>query len=426
MSRTWIEVTFLGAVAALVTWWASGLIHPELFAWKNMNVWFESDIPRVFKNMTVRGEGHGTTFKHPLFPLLVWPSTTALTALTGDAKVAVRLLLSLNAALCMAILVRLLARIGTAPLDRWLAGAFFITSAAFLFWFGVPETFPFSATSIIIGLWAAVVASEAAPRTAALVALGVGSFAITVTNIAILALALASGFWVGHSRNGALALTRRLATVMMLVLLCTATLAVVQKQYFGGAGLFFNVFSLAKERQFVVHHDSSDIMEPPLILILGTAVASDWIMVPNIPASPLDTFKNIRLSVPVYSFQQGMAGSLQVGATTLFVLVSGYSLLAIVRRDRMKGEISNAQNAVLLTTGAGIVAFLSLHMIYGAEVFLYAAHMLPLITVLLAIGLTAANSVLLRVSMLALVLMSMAYNVPAVVRANAEAAAANS
>lgn len=388
--NTYVDVALLALLGAVVSWLASSLINSDLLLFGNMNIWFDSDMPRVLKNMTVRTEGHQASFKHPLFALLVWPPTALVQMVVGDALTAARVVLAANSALAVALLMSLCARVGVARLDRILAALMFISSCGFLFWFSVPETFAFGATSILIALFAASHAAENSNKgwngLGWLVAFGLAGLAMTITNFAVFCLALAAGLWVSNPKAGITGVVLRGIKPVAAVLIVAAALSVAQDRLFGDAGLFFNVKALAAETQFIGQSHAAPMGQRPAVLLLAPMLFGAAEPAPFTNNLASGVTEVVKLNMPRYAIIDGV----QAVAVTLFVTVLLWGLWAVVKRQQA-GQLAGGARATIWAACASTIGFVALHVIYGAEVFLYVAHMLPLLVILLAAGLMAVR-----------------------------------
>ncbi len=384
--NTYVDVALLALLGAVVSWLASSLINSDLLLFGNMNIWFDSDMPRVLKNMIVRTEGHQASFKHPLFALLVWPPTALVQMVVGDALTAARVVLAANAALAVALLMSLCARIGVPRLDRILAALIFISSCAFVFWFSVPETFAFGATSILIALFAASHAAERRAGMGWLVAFGLAGLSMTITNFAVFCVALAAGLWVANPKGGLLGVILGGIKPVATVLALAAVLAVAQDRTFGDAGLFFNVKALAAESQFIGQSHATPMAQRPAILLLAPMLYGAAEPAPFTNNLASGVTEVVKLNMPRYA----ITDSVQAVAVALFVTVLLWGLWAVVKCQQA-GQLAGGARATIWAACVSTIGFVALHVIYGAEVFLYVAHMLPLLVVLLAAGLMAVR-----------------------------------
>jgi hypothetical protein len=364
-------------VLAAVLWclWLNHQVPGDLLSRGAINLWFDSDVGRVVGNMTILEEGHGSTFKHPVFSILLLPPTRVLMAMGLPRDLAIASLLALNAGLFLLLLDRLAARMGLRPLDRALLGGLTLASSAFVFWFAMPETFPFGATTLLAALYVLARALDrAAPEGGSVLAWGLAlilAMSMTITNILMLVAGAGVALWQAALRGPVL---RRGIIGAALGLAALAALALVQNQFFGNAGLFFNPFALAGERQFIDLQDST-----PFLARLQTL----WlqVMVAGTPQAAADIALNAA-NVPSGglhldgTWPQAWPGVAALAGWVVLILAAG---VAWLRRPVHDATPTIAAVFVLLNT--------LLHLAYGATVFLYLAHFLGPVVLLVAGGL---------------------------------------
>ena len=429
-----VDGAALAVLAALISWWGSGLPHPGMLAMEAMNIWFDSDIPRVWLNMTVLEYGHSGSFKHPLFSILLWPLTAGLTFVTGDAFVSARLILAANAALSVVLLWAIAGRLGLGRLDRALVCGLFIASAAFAFWHTMLETFPFGGTTILAGLFAGTLALDGRSRSFAMVLCGAAALSMTITNFAVFGLALLVGLRLARPEEPLLALVRRAVPPVAITLFICAVIAVVQDRIFGEAGLFFNPIGIFKERQFIFQADADPMWIRPAILFLGSMVYGGAVLVDFVFPMRGAEYEVVKLDYLAFGPVSGLSGAAMIAATVAWVPLLAWSLLAIPLRwgalllgpvDAGDGVEARSRAVIGLSALSSALAFLALHMIYGAEVFLYIAHLAPLLAVIAACGLALSPSRVLRGLAAAAILFMAVRNYAAFPEALAMAASAN-
>ncbi len=66
---------------AIASYHGAQQINPLILEEGAGNIWFDADIPRVFKNMTNAESNHHSAKVHPLFSLIVFPSVFVLTSI---------------------------------------------------------------------------------------------------------------------------------------------------------------------------------------------------------------------------------------------------------------------------------------------------------------------------------------------------------
>jgi hypothetical protein len=338
-----------------------------------INIWFESDIGRVVANMTDRQEGHTVAFKHPVFSILLYPPTALLMLLGATTVTAVAAVLAVNAALFAWTFDRLLCRLGLDARDRLLAGALCLGAGGFVFWFGTPETFPFGATTILLALLVLDTAFRrrpAGPGSGAWAWATAISMSMTITNVAV---AAGAGLVALGRRGASPFLTVRTAVIgAMIGVIGLAALAVAQDRLFGNAGLFFNVRSLAGETKFFAAPEDTSPAGRLQTLYVQTVVVAE-------PAGPQQLLRKPDGSA---SGALRSDGRWPASATGL-VAGAGWGLLLLAAAGAVAWRARSVPTLVWIS-----LAFLCLntaiHLVYGARVFLYAAHFLgPLLLVVL-------------------------------------------
>jgi hypothetical protein len=149
-----------------------------------MNSWFEADINRVYENMTERTSLHYRTKVHPLFSITFCPAVNFCNRhfLHLPKATVVHLILALNAfgwvLLCYAALRIITGRI----LDAACYTALALSSSAVIFWFAVPETFPFGSFTILAAVVFALHNRKHPPADWQYVLMGIVTMSMTITN----------------------------------------------------------------------------------------------------------------------------------------------------------------------------------------------------------------------------------------------------
>jgi hypothetical protein len=400
----------LMVLAALLSFLISGKLTQALIQPENFDIWFDSDAPRVFSNMTDASQGHGAMFKHPIFSILLFPPTYVLTLVLGDAVLAVRSVLALNAALAAFCLWLLFRRMGATALDSALVCLLFMSSAGFIFWFGVPETFPFGATTIIISL---IAATMAAPRSTSekirMALLSAASFSMTITNwIAGLAATAASHRlldsplknlkrWL-HDYKALIADLKGPFVISAIALVILTAFALVQNVFFGEANLFFNVPALIGEKRFMGAYNDSGLLERLSTLWTGSIVAGD-----------LKSWSSSEwLRSSGFNLDSLFPGSLLgLAAQILWVFLLGYAVVSVLRR---RTSLPDVAFRAFVTSGVTLAAFTLIHLIYGELTFLYVAHFAPLLVVGICAMLIANPAPYLRVMVLVMICLATYHN----------------
>lgn len=185
--KKFIEVVlllcFAGSIAVL-TYTAAVRFPQELYDAEYMNSWFEADINRVYLNMTERVSLHYRTKVHPLFSITFCPAVYFFNRhlLHLPKATVVHLILALNAfgwvVLCYAVLRMITGRI----LDSVCYTLLALSSSSVLFWFAVPETFPFGSLTILVAIAFAMYNRRRPPADWWYIVIGIITMSMTITN----------------------------------------------------------------------------------------------------------------------------------------------------------------------------------------------------------------------------------------------------
>jgi hypothetical protein len=320
------------------------------------DVWFTADSPRVYANLTNQYSEQSRTKVHPLYSLLVGVPTLALRKLTKvPSPVAVQSVMSIVAALWTLTLFVILKQLGCRLIDAALFTMLGASSAAAMFWFAVPETYSAGSLTILLALLVAVVAKRANPPSLIFILVSALTMSATVTN-----------WMVG------LAVTRARFTWKQTLAITAGALVLVAM-----------LWGLQK------------IIFPATPFFLPDREEADYLLLSS-PGSVLQSFFFHTLVMPAIQVQ---ARPRHVSPDAKYVLVTQSSAPGSAGPWGMTGVIAWAGllalglfglwtlsdlaivRFVLLTS---VVGQLCLHLLYGAETFLYSLHFAPLLVVIAA------------------------------------------
>jgi len=362
-ARPWVgdgaAVLLLAAGAALATLWASRGLDELVIRGENGDVWFEADCPRVFANLTDPISIHSRSGVHPLFALVGYPAVALVRRAAGlEPLVAVRVLRALTAGACAAAFYTLLRHIGCRRFDSVLFTVLAAVSAASMFWFVVPETYPPGLLSILLALL--LVSRRDAGRTAGPtwdVLVNLATLAFTITNwIAGLLVTLVC--WPVRKALGLIALSACLGGLLLIV----------QQQFFPSA-LLLPIFS--EEWEYTFHWDAAG----PLCAALSFFMHS--IVMPTIQT----TQRYGAAAAPVMTIQQsglGSSGAWGVAATAAWLGLVALGVYGLYTRCQ--------QRAFRIVLGLTVAGQFLLHLVYGLETFTYACHFGPLLVIVSALA----------------------------------------
>lgn len=371
--RDILIVVVLAFAASFASYQGARLINPVIFDGDTLNTWFQADIPRVFDNLTARGSKQNRTNVHPLFILTAFPAVYVLrTALLLEPITAIRIVVAAVAFLWLSALFILLRLIGCRRFDATLFSVLAATSAAAMFWFVVPDTYPLGSLSLLLPLCLVAIGQhrKLSPLWYGLVS--ALTLSITVTNWMAGILATI----VNHPWKRSLQIT---VSAFCLVVLLRG----VQNVIFPNAKFFIGV---REEKQFILSPESGGLLQVvksfvshtmvmPTIKVISNSEHPDW---------------------PIMSTQGSVPGSGSLWgaiAVVLWTALLGLGLWGLVCvKQHLKLRI---------VLGVTLLGQLALHTLYGDETFLYSLHFAPLLVVM------AALSTLTRARPLGLVLAGM-------------------
>lgn len=352
----------LAALALLLLAALSRQLPPQLFTREGLDAWFQSDLPRVLANMVDSQSNHFRTKVHPIASILIHPTVTGLRVLWpgSDLQAAMRFM-GLVAALWVVSFYALCRLLGAGRFVAFSFSLLAIASAGFQFWFSVPETFGIGSLTL---LWVLLVAALAVHRPVGdrlLVAASIASLSITVTNwVAGLALAVVQRPW------------RRALGISAIAFVIVAILTVPQRFFYSFAKFFF--LGSREEADYMNLEQSGTVLHK-LAGMFWHPISLPEVLLAKASEAPKLNWLTVQLSAPGSG---SWAGMLALGLWTLLLAAGTHGLLRSPQWH-VFGKVLG------LTLAAQVV----LHLVYGEETFLYAAHFLPL---LMALAVFAARS----------------------------------
>ena len=371
-------VVVLAAAAGFASYQGAQLINPALTLDKQAtDAWFNNDTTRTFDDMAVYEADHYRSNLHPLFVVLVLPVVYALkTVLLVEPITAVRIVIAVVASLWFSLLFILLRVIGCRQFDAILFSILAASSAAAMFWFVIPETYPFGSLSMLLGLVLVALATKyRKPSQLWYVLVSALTLGFTVTN-------WMTGIFatiVNHRPKQSFQITLKAFSLV-------AVLVVVQK-------IIFPAFNAGFLYLFLTAHEeasSTGVLRPdyggPMTII--KCFVFDTMVMPSI-----NLLDNKFPAFSKLSVQMSSPGSASVwGAIAVVLWIALLSL-------GLRGLFSVKQHQQLrIVLGLSLLGQLALEIVYGDERFVHSIHFLPFLVVL------AALSTLTRARLLALVL----------------------
>jgi hypothetical protein len=342
---------FLGFVGFLVSVTLGSHLPQVVFV--EVDMYYGADINRVYDYMTGQDRfAHFRSSVHPVFSFLAFPPTRALMGVGLSTASAAGLIVALTAFVTCSVLYSFGRLAGLARLDAILLTTMFMTSATFIHWWTVPETFAFGGMSVAMAFTAALMPSVTRIGWVALAGL---TLSFTTTN------------WVA----GLLAASQRLSrsdTVLVLAasFAVVALLAVWQKAFIPTALFFFSPAVVFDELNFVGAINPDAYRVSPLDRV-ASFLANTWVA-PDFVLTETEGLRPVHLAYSLI----GWLALLAVGA--VFVC-----------------SFWNSRNAslvqpLILVPSLFLAFQFILHMVYGDEPFLYSAHFLPAMLCIAAPG----------------------------------------
>ena len=327
---------------------------------------FGLDSPRVVTDLTTYGIDYFRTRVHPLFPLLFNPPGLLLTRLAGDPFLAALLLNALAAGTAVALAHGLFLRIGMPPLDAALWTALLGTSSAHLLFGALPETYAFSAATLVL-LYRIAAGEGGWKRFLPATILSAG---VTSSNLAYGVLAYAAG----HSR-------RRLARTALFAaaaVLGVGALSLVQRVPYPVTWFFLSPGGYDVESTFLARIGSAaDLLRRALGLVEQMLVVNFAAVRPAV--LPGADVPDVTFATPAIPHAYA-AGWLHLALWGPLLAIAGKGLHGLTGTPRSLG------NALLL----GLLFSLAFHMAYGTDLFLYTCQWTFPVLGLAALGMRRA------------------------------------
>lgn len=356
--RDFVVIAAFSVFAAIGSYQGAKQVSLALFDTSMESVWFQSDIPGIYENMTNRGSDHYCTYAHPLFSMVALPPTEMLWRVFGiNSLVSVRIVMAFIASLWAAAFFILFRLVSFHRLEAILFSALGMVSAAATFWFTVPGTYPFGSLSILLAL---VIAALSHHQTR-------GRPWHVIANMATLSFAT-TNWMIGIFTSFINLPWRRAAQVVVNAFFIITVLWAIQKFFIPSAGFFLAV---REETKYFFTADSGGILRILTSFFLHSMVMPSINSISN-PEHPHTPIMTIQHSLP------GSGGPCGVVATVLWAVLLCLGVWGII--------ISHKHNKFRLVLGVSLLGQIILHASYGKETFLYSLHFGPLLVLLAAFG----------------------------------------
>lgn len=341
-------------------------------------VWFRGDCSLVYRMMVSPETDAYRRIRHPLLPLMA-----PLLVFLGDkllglnSDVAVTVIFSLTASLWIFAIFVLLKALGCRRIDATLLSLLALVSAASMFWFTVPESYPWGSLTIVIGLIFSVLVERIQVSPLWYLAINVITISITVTNWMV---AIFITFF-NHSRRQALQI---MGGTIGLTALPMIGYRVIRPFIFGT----------------VSQGSISGAVAPEPASKLGlikSMFALDFLFILD-PISSIQAFLFHSMLMPAFKIdathalytQDSIAGSGGSVWSHVAVLIwPGLLALGCVALLTL-----NKHYQFRFILGLTLLAQFVLHLMFGDETFLFTLHFIPLFISLIALGTLTRNRLL--------------------------------
>ena len=364
----WVIITILALLAGGSAYWRASTLDPVLYSYGHGNgsvgpgyrttdMWFNANVPQMMTTVSDRNTYYDSIVsEHPLLPLATYPPVTLLGSVVGLSTIeAVRVYWAALAALWTVLLFLLLRVIGYRTMDATVFTVLATTSAAFIFWFVVPESFSVGSLTILMAIYLAAVAHRSKSPVWTYLVVNFLSLSMTLTNwmLGILA-AILNLPW------------RRALVAIVGGFLVTALLWGVQKQFFPTASFFLGSSGRLTE-SIHVPPSADRILE-----VIGSFL-SDTVVMPQIRVYKKLPFQRVMTTEgPI----PGSGGPFGYAAAVAWLVLLGLGVWGCLR----EWPRSSVTRLVVLTAAGQM----GLTFVFGVEPFLYAMHFLPLLIVIAA------------------------------------------
>jgi hypothetical protein len=346
----------IALVLACASYAGSNIIPQKITSYAYFDKWYDGDLPRVYSTMAERfGNGHESTRKHPLFLLASQPAVSVAKKAFGiGPAVAIKLVMSLLAYVSVLVLYTCLRLMTLRRIDAVLLCLLFGSSAAAMFWFTVPETFPFGALSILLAVLTAVASQRWPLPSGCYVLVNIATFACTITN-----------WMAGIIATLASCPIRRAARIIAVSLALATLLWVGQKRLYPDAAFFLG-------GTFDYWNTNLAHLHP---LRVTASMFYHTMVMPGI------TYIDDICTGPGMRTQSSLPGSASVLG---FIAVALWTIVLLVG---LKALIFMKEHRTLrVTIGVFLLFEIALHVLYGSETFLYSSHVVAILIPMAGFG----------------------------------------
>jgi len=324
--------------------------------------WFQADTDDFYPMMLSRWVGQGETRIHPLFSLAVSAPAIGLRQHFGlTALEAFQMVYAASAALWIIAWFALLRVMGCRRLDAFVFGILGLMSGAAMFWFAVPESYPFGSITLLLVLIVAALCGRKAVQGKWFMLASAASLSMTVTNwMAGIILAFTRFPW------------RRALQITVNAFCLVVVLWGAQKAIFPRSSFFLETGRIIElKTRFLFHPHAGGPLRITRSFFLHSMVVPEIIQRPDAG----DSLRMVtQRSLP------GSGGPLAPAALALWVVLLGLGIWGVFSTPGLQWPLKKV-------VGLTLLGQLALHLVYGDETFLYALHFIPLLLTIAAFSL---------------------------------------
>ena len=355
--------TVFGLIGIGIALYGFSLTSRETGLLEYKNIWFQADIARVIDNMTNRGGSHWRTSVHPITSILFYPVGALFTTLGLTPTTAARMVVVFFCALNGGLIFLVLRQIRLPRTPAIIFASLFLASAAVIFWSSVVELYPIACTSLLPALF---LMARGTKSKRWWIAISAFTLSITVTN-------WAAGLIATFVRLKLKPFLMISASVLAIVL----ALSIIQFFIFKDARIFIDPHGLkwdavsfsepVMEKRGQLHEKWNPTGNLEVLYV--TSVVAPPARIAKQGAELIETNQ-------LDGFTKGTYAGLIATIAWLALLVLG-----------IWGAIRNRQ-AHIFSIGLGLMLLANglLHSVYGEVTFLYAMHVIPMLTLLVAMS----------------------------------------
>jgi len=365
LSRAWVDIIIfcvLFVAGTALVWRTSHRLSVGLRSLSADDVWFESDVGRVFYNMSARHSDQYRSQVHPIFALIANPVCVIFHKVFRlDLNGSADLFLALTAGVWMVLMFVVIRRLG---FDRGMAAmsaviGLFSTSG--LLFFAVPESYGLSSVSILLAIWLLVFTNGTRRSTAGAVLASAASLSMTVTNWSLGLLLTLRRYWF-----------RRWLQISINAFFVVTVLWSLERAVMPSAQFFTAV---AGERQYVHFVTPSVVAHTAVVFASHTIVCPAVQQVTSFGADEDPIGPAWKTGLSMQSAPPGSGSILGVVLAVAWLVIFGFGVVTLARES--------ANPLALPILGFLLLQFL-LHVLYGEETLLYSLSWMPVLIIVAA------------------------------------------